>query len=334
MSKSCNVLVTGGAGYIGSHICYELSKAGYIPITYDNLSTGWEEAVKFGPLHIGSILDRDLLEHVFRHYNPVAVIHLAACSLVGEASVNPGKYWINNSFGTLKLIETAIQFGCKKFIYSSSGAVYGNQDRLLNELMSTSPNNAYGASKLCSEYMIRNFADSHGLKSVIFRYFNVAGANTGANIGEYHQPETHIIPLIFDTVSNPKNILQIFGTDYDTIDGTCVRDFIHVIDLAQAHIRGFEWLTDNTGYTIFNLGTGIGQSILQVLAACQNVIGQKIKFNIVERRPGDPAKLVSDSSNAITDLGINFPNSDINTIISDAWWWHSNGGYRKCKEWR
>ena len=321
-------MVTGGAGYIGSHICYELSKAGYIPITIDNLSTGWKEAVKFGPLHIGSILDTDLLDHVFRHYKPVAVIHLAASSLVGEASIEPGKYWLNNTFGTLKLIETAIQFDCKKFIYSSTGAVYGNQDRtLLNELMTTSPNNAYGASKLCSEYMIRNFAKSHGLKSVIFRFFNVAGANTVAYIGENHQPETHIVPLIFDSVSNPKKILQIFGTDYDTIDGTCVRDFIHVIDLAQAHIRGLEWMIDSTGYSIFNLGSGIGHSVLQVLAACQNVIGQKINFNIIERRPGDPANLVSDNSNVITELGINFPKSDLKTIISDAWWWHRSGGY-------
>ena len=330
MIQSRNVLITGGAGYIGSHICYELSKTGYIPITFDNLSTGWEEAVKFGPLHLGSILDTDKLEYVFRHYNPVAVIHLAASSSVGEASVKPGEYWHNNTYGTLKLIETAIQFDCKNFIYSSSSSVYGNQNRaLLNELTSPSPNNAYGASKLCSEYMIKNFADSHGLKSVIFRYFNVAGANTGANIGEFHRPATHIIPLIFDSISNPNIILQIYGADYDTMDGTCIRDYIHVVDLAQAHIRGLEWLADNTGYTICNLGTGIGHSVLQVIVTCQNVIGQKINYNISKQRDGDPAKSVSDNSNAISVLGINIPNSDLKTIICDAWWWHRNGGYRK-----
>lgn len=223
------VLVTGGAGYIGAHACKRLARSSYLPVVFDNLSTGWREAVRFGPLEEGDLLDRDRLDAVLARHAPVAVMHFAAASQVGEAMQDPGKYWRNNLCGTLNLVEAMLAAGCRKMVFSSTCAVYGNQDGApLNEESPLSPLNAYGASKRSIEEMLRDFGASHGLASVIFRYFNVAGADPETEIGECHVPETHLVPAALEATDGQRPPLTIFGTDYDTPDGTCIRDFIHV----------------------------------------------------------------------------------------------------------
>ncbi|MDG1802711.1 MAG: UDP-glucose 4-epimerase GalE, partial [Paracoccaceae bacterium] len=220
-----NILVTGGAGYIGSHACKALAAAGYTPITFDNLVTGWHDAVKFGPFEQGDLLDRAALDQVFAAYQPEAVMHFAALSQVGESMVHPGKYWRNNVVGSLTLIEAAVAAGCNRFVFSSTCATYGDQDNvLLDENCPQDPINAYGASKRAIEDILANYAESDGLESVIFRYFNVAGADPDGDVGEFHQPETHLIPLMLDAIDGKRDALTIFGTDYDTPDGTCIRD--------------------------------------------------------------------------------------------------------------
>ena len=254
-----NVLVTGGAGYIGSHACKALRAAGFNPVTFDSLVTGWEDAVKFGPFERGDLLDRARLDEVFAAYRPVAVMHFAALSQVGESMQIPGKYWLNNAGGSLNLIEAAAAAGCKRFVFSSTCATYGDQDNVvLNEQSAQLPINAYGASKRAIEDMLSDFGASDGIESVIFRYFNVAGADPEGDVGEYHQPETHLIPLILDAIDGKRAALTIFGTDYDTPDGTCIRDYVHVCDLVDAHVLGLKWLAEGKGSRVFNLGTGAG----------------------------------------------------------------------------
>lgn len=261
-----NILVTGGAGYIGSHACKALAAAGYTPITFDNLSTGWQDAVKFGPFEQGDLLDRARLDQVFAKYKPTAVMHFAAFSQVGEAMTDPGKYWRNNVSGSLNLIETAVGAGCLDFVFSSTCATYGDQDGVvLDENSAQFPTNSYGASKRAIEDILDNFGASHGLKSVIFRYFNVAGADPEAEVGEFHQPETHLIPLMLDAIDGKRAALTIFGTDYDTPDGTCIRDYVHVCDLVDAHVLGVKWLEQGKGSRVFNLGTGNGFSVREVV---------------------------------------------------------------------
>ncbi|ARE40703.1 UDP-glucose 4-epimerase [Rhodovulum sp. P5] len=261
-----SVLVTGGAGYIGSHACKVLARSGYVPVTYDNLSTGWEQAVKFGPLEQGDIADKARLAEVFEAHNPVAVMHFAAFSQVGEAMREPGKYWRNNLCGSLALIEAAIAADCLNFVFSSTCAIFGEQDGVtLNEDSAQAPLNAYGASKRAIEDMLRDFGASHGLNSVIFRYFNVAGGDPDAEVGECHVPETHLIPIMLEAVDGNRPELTINGTDYNTPDGTCVRDYIHVMDLVEAHVLGVKWLEDGKGSRVFNLGSGNGYSVRQVL---------------------------------------------------------------------
>ncbi|HHI71202.1 MAG TPA: UDP-glucose 4-epimerase GalE, partial [Rhodobacteraceae bacterium] len=243
-----HVLVTGGAGYIGSHACKALRAAGYVPVTFDNLVTGWADAVKFGPFEQGDLLDRKALDQVFSRYQPVAVMHFAALSLVGESMEKPGLYWRNNVLGSLNLIEAAANAGCRKIVFSSTCATYGDQDNVvLDEDSPQEPINAYGASKRAIEDILGNFAQSDGIEHVIFRYFNVAGADPEAEIGEYHRPETHLIPLVLDAIAGRREALTIYGTDYDTPDGTCIRDYVHVCDLVDAHILGLEWLISGKG---------------------------------------------------------------------------------------
>jgi UDP-glucose 4-epimerase len=323
-----NVLVTGGAGYIGSHACKALKRAGHTPVTYDNLSTGWAEAVKFGPFEQGDLLDRARLDDVFATYQPEAVMHFAALSQVGKSMSNPGKYCLNNACGSLGLIEAAVAAGCLNFVFSSTCATYGEQDNVvLDENSAQLPINAYGASKRAIEDMLRDFGTSHGLNAVIFRYFNVAGADEEAEVGEFHQPETHLIPLILDAIDGKRDALTIFGTDYDTPDGTCIRDYVHVMDLVEAHVLGLDWLAAGNGSRVFNLGTGSGFSVREVMDVAAQVTGRPVPCTEGPRRAGDCTKLVSGSVRARDELGWSPERSTLERMIADAWRWHQSGQY-------
>lgn len=329
-TQARNVLVTGGAGYIGSHACKVLAAQGFIPVTYDNLCTGWADAVKFGPFEQGDLLDRARLDEVFAKYQPVAVMHFAALSQVGEAMKEPGKYWRNNVSGSLSLIEAAVDAGCLNFVFSSTCATYGDQDGVvLDENSAQMPLNAYGASKRAIEDMLTDFGASDGLQSVIFRYFNVAGADPDGEVGEFHQPETHLVPLMLDTIDGKRPALTIFGDDYDTPDGTCIRDYVHVMDLVDAHVLGVNWLLDGKGSRVFNLGTGTGFSVREVLSHGKVVTNQAVPHEMGPRRAGDAQCLVSGSTRAETELGWKPKRSNLETMITDAWRWHQNGHYDK-----
>ncbi len=324
------VLVTGGAGYIGSHACKALKAAGYTPVTYDNLITGWQDAVKFGPFEQGDLLDRARLDEVFAKYAPVAVMHFAALSQVGDSMKDPGAYWRNNVVGSLNLIEAAIAAGCLQFVFSSTCATYGEQDGVtLDENCVQQPLNSYGASKRAIEDMLVNFGQSHGLRSVIFRYFNVAGADPEGEVGEFHRPETHLIPLMLDAIDGKRAALTIFGTDYDTPDGTCIRDYVHVCDLVDAHVLGVNWLENGKKSRVFNLGTGTGFSVRDVVAHSAEVTNRPVPITEGPRRPGDATKLVSGSIRAIEELGWTPQRSTLRQMITDAWRWHQSGHYDK-----
>ena len=328
MTKS--VIVTGGAGYIGSHACKALRAAGYEPVTFDNLSTGWEDAVKFGPFEKGDLLDRARLDEVFAKYDPVAVMHFAAFSQVGESMKDPGKYWRNNVIGSLTLIEAAVAAGCMNFVFSSTCATYGDQDNVvLDEDSVQLPINSYGASKRAIEDILENFEQGFGLNSVIFRYFNVAGGDPEAEVGEFHQPETHLIPLMLDAIAGKRDALTIFGTDYDTPDGSCIRDYVHVCDLIDAHVLGLKWLEEGKGSRVFNLGTGKGFSVREVIDHSRAVTNMDVPYVEGDRRPGDCTKLVSGSERAIQELGWSPDRSNLSEMIGDAWKWHQTGHYDK-----
>jgi len=325
-----NVLVTGGAGYIGSHACKVLRACGYVPVTYDNLSTGWQDAVQFGPFEQGELADRERLDGVFAAYRPIAVLHFAALSQVGESFEKPGLYWRNNIVGSLTLIEAAVDAGCLDFVFSSTCATYGDQDNVvLDENSDQFPTNSYGSSKRAIEEMLRDFGHSHGLRHVIFRYFNVAGADPDGLVGEHHQPETHLIPVILDVIDGKRPALTIHGTDYDTSDGTCVRDYVHVVDLVDAHILGLKWLRDGKENRVFNLGTGHGFSVREVVDHSRNTTNRTLDCRTGPRRAGDCAKLVSGSGRARAELGWEPTRSTLPQMIADAWQWHQNGHYDK-----
>ena len=323
-----NILVTGGAGYIGSHACKTLADSGYVPVAVDNLSLGWRDAVQFGPFEEADLLDRDRLDQIFDEYAPAAVMHFAALSDVGESMRDPGKYWRVNVGGSLNLIEAAVAADCKRFVFSSTCATYGEQDGvMLDENSEQLPINAYGASKRAVEAMLENFEAVHGLKSVIFRYFNVAGASPDGDVGEHHRPETHLIPLMLDAIDGKRPALTIFGDDYDTPDGTCIRDYVHVMDLVDAHVRGVKWLEDGKGSRVFNLGTGKGFSVKQVVDYSATVTNRQVPVNKGARREGDATSLVSGSTRAEIELGWRPERSKLETMIRDAWRWHQNGSY-------
>lgn len=325
-----NILVTGGAGYIGSHACKSLRAAGYTPVTYDNLCTGWKEAVKFGPFEQGDLRDADRLAEVFAKHQPSAVMHFAALSQVGESMRNPGIYWDNNVSGSATLLQAAVDAGCLDVVFSSTCATYGDQDNVvLDEECAQHPINAYGASKRAIEDMLENFEAAYGMRSVIFRYFNVAGADPEAEVGEFHQPETHLIPLVLDAVDGKRDALTIFGTDYDTPDGTCIRDYVHVMDLVGAHVLGLKWLEDKRGSRVFNLGTGSGFTVREVIDHARDVTGREVPVTEGERRPGDCTKLVSGSTRAKAELGWEPARSTLREMIADAWRWHQTGHYDK-----
>ncbi|WP_299700723.1 UDP-glucose 4-epimerase GalE [uncultured Tateyamaria sp.] len=323
-----HVLVTGGAGYIGSHACKALRAAGYVPVTFDNLETGWRDAVKFGPFVQGDLLDRAALDAAFAKYEPVAVMHFAALSQVGESMQDPGRYWRNNALGSLTLIEAAVAAQCLDFVFSSTCATYGDQDNVvLDEDSAQHPINAYGASKRAIEDILRDFEAAHGLRHVIFRYFNVAGADPEAEVGEFHQPETHLVPLMLDAIAGKRDALTVHGTDYDTPDGTCIRDYVHVCDLVDAHVLGLNWLENGKDSRVFNLGTGSGFSVREVIDHSRAVTNQAVPYVDGERRPGDCTKLVSGSTRAEAELGWTPTRSTLETMITDAWRWHQTGHY-------
>lgn len=324
------VLVTGGAGYIGSHACKALKQAGFTPVTFDNLVTGWKDAVKFGPFEPGDLLNKADVDRLFKEHAPVAVMHFAALSQVGESMQEPGLYWQNNVMGSLNLIQAAVKHGCLDFVFSSTCATYGDQDGVvLNEDSAQLPINAYGASKRAVENILADFQAAYGLNHVIFRYFNVAGADRESEVGEFHQPETHLIPLILDAVDGKRDALTIFGTDYDTPDGTCIRDYVHVCDLVDAHVLGLKWLKEGRGSRVFNLGTGDGFSVREVVDQAAHVTNRPVPIIEGTRRPGDCTKLVSGSSRAISELGWSADRSNMKQMITDAWRWHQNGAYKE-----
>jgi len=299
-------------------------------VTFDNLSTGWEDAVKFGPFEKGDLLDRARLDEVFAKYKPVAVMHFAAFSQVGESMSDPGKYWRNNVIGSLTLVEAAVAAGCPHFVFSSTCATYGDQDNVvLDEDSVQLPINSYGASKRAIEDILENFGAAYDLNHVIFRYFNVAGCDPDGEVGEFHQPETHLIPLMLDAIAGKRAALTIFGTDYDTPDGTCIRDYVHVCDLVDAHVLGLKWLENGKGSRVFNLGTGVGFSVRDVVDHSRAVTNKDVPIVEGDRRPGDCTKLVSGSARAIKELGWAPERSNLATMIDHAWKWHQTGHYEK-----
>lgn len=325
-----NVLVTGGAGYIGAHACKALAQAGFTPIAFDNLSTGWAEAVKFGPLVQGDLLDRATIDAAFAQYNPVAVMHFAALSLVGESMRDPGKYWRVNLGGALNLIEAALAADCRNFVFSSTCATYGDQDGVvLTEDTPQRPINSYGASKRAIEEMLANFGQSHGLNHVIFRYFNVAGADPEGEVGEQHHPETHLIPLMLDAVDGRRGALTLYGADYPTRDGTCLRDYVHVSDLVAAHVSGLNWLLAGKGSRAFNLGSGQGFTVREVLDAARVVTNREVPMVLGARRAGDAASLVSGSARARDELAWEPQHSTMTKMIEDAARWARGKGFAR-----
>jgi UDP-glucose 4-epimerase len=321
-----HVIVTGGAGYIGSHACKALSAAGFVPVAFDNLSTGWAQAVKYGPLEIGDLMDRARLDAVFAKYRPVAVMHFAALSLVGESMQFPGRYWRENVTGALNLIEAALRTDCKDFIFSSTCATFGDHDGVtLTEETEQRPINAYGGSKKAIEEMLRDFAESDGLGHVIFRYFNVAGADPECEIGELHSPETHLIPIVIEATQGKRESVAVFGDDYPTPDGTCIRDYVHVVDLVNAHIAGLEWRLAGKENRAFNLGTGHGYSVREVIDTVKRVTNAPLTVQQAPRRAGDASYLVSGSQRAIEELTWRPLRSSLETIVEDAYQWHQSG---------
>jgi len=322
------VLVTGGAGYIGSHACKALARAGFEPVVFDNLSTGWKGAVRWGPLVEGDLMDRASIDTALAEHRPAAVMHFAALSLVGESMRDPGRYWRVNVGGALNLLEACAAAGVRNFVFSSTCATYGDQDGvLLTEETPQRPINAYGGSKLAIEQMLQDFGKSAGISHVIFRYFNVAGADPDGETGEQHVPETHLIPLMLDAVAGKRPALTVFGTDYPTQDGTCVRDYVHVTDLAEAHVLGLRRLLDGKGNGIFCLGTGRGFSVREVIEASRAVTNREVPVEIGGRRAGDAAALVSSSTHAIEELGWEPQHSTLRQMIGDAWAWAQKPGF-------
>jgi UDP-arabinose 4-epimerase len=316
------VLVTGGAGFVGSHTCKALAAAGYLPIVYDSLETGHEWAVKWGPLEKGDLLDRERLREVLRKHSPQAVLHFAAYISVAESVAEPDRYHRNNVIGSQCLVEAMREQGIPHLVFSSSAAVYGTPERLpLTESHSLKPINPYGENKRLVETMLRDADRAHGLRSVSLRYFNAAGADPEAEIGEAHHPETHLIPLVLQAALGQRPALQIFGTDYPTKDGTCIRDYVHVTDLAEAHVLALRYLAAGGASQSFNVGTGEGCTVREVVAAVEKVSGRKVPVVLAARRAGDPAGLVADASliGRILRWKPRFPG--IEQQVAHAWEW-------------
>lgn len=319
------VLVLGGAGYIGSHTVFALIEKGEDVVIIDNLETGHIEAVHpQARFYQGDIRDRAFVDSVLDKEKIDAVIHFAANSLVGESMTNPLKYYDNNVNGTKVLLQSMVAHGIDKIVFSSTAATYGEPERVpILETDKTEPTNAYGETKLSMEKMFKWTDRAHGMKYVSLRYFNACGAHASGEIGEAHSPETHLIPLILQVPLGQRETISIYGDDYPTKDGTCIRDYIHVTDLAQAHILAVEYLMKGNESNIFNLGNGIGFTVNEVIETARKVTGHPIPATITPRRAGDPAQLIASSDKARNVLGWNPQHADLEEIISSAWKWHS-----------
>ena len=319
------ILVLGGAGYIGSHTVYELIDAGRDVVVADNLLTGFRAAVhpkaRFYEL---DIRDRAALDALFEKEQIEGVIHFAASSQVGESMSDPLKYYDNNLHGTMVLLQSMVAHGVDKIVFSSTAATYGEPERVpILETDRTDPTNCYGETKLAMEHMMRWVSRAHGLKYVALRYFNACGAHPSGAIGEAHNPETHLIPLILQVPNGQREKISIFGDDYPTKDGTCIRDYIHVSDLAQAHILALDHLLQGGESDVFNLGNGVGFTVKEVIDVARAVTGHPIPAETCPRRAGDPAQLIASSKKAVEQLGWKPKYNDLNTIIASAWKWHS-----------
>ena len=315
-----NVLVVGGAGYIGSHMVQLLLDAGHHPVTYDSLVTGYRDAVPGGDFVEADLGDRAALDHVLRHHAIEAVMHFASYIQVGESVREPGKYYHNNFSNTLALLDAMVRAGVGRFIFSSTAAIFGEPEYVpIDEAHPQRPINPYGASKLMVERALRDYDHAHGLRSVCLRYFNAAGAHPRGHIGERHEPETHLIPLLLQVAGGRREHVSVFGRDYDTPDGTCIRDYIHVMDLCQAHLLALAWLADGGASSAFNLGNGNGFSVLEVVESVRRVTQRPVAIQDAQRRAGDPARLVADSRLVRSTLGWAPQFDDLETIVAHAW---------------
>lgn len=326
-----NILVTGGAGYIGSHTVRALQKAGHTPVVLDNLSRGHVESLPANVEFINMDIADPALVNLLKEKQIDGVMHFAAHSQVGESMTNPMIYYENNVVGSFQLIEAVRQAGVKYFVFSSTAAVYGEPEVVpIKEDARLAPTNVYGRTKLMIEQMLQDYSNIYGLRYVALRYFNAAGADSSGEIGEDHTPETHLIPLILEAALGKRPNITIFGTDYDTADGTCVRDYIHVNDLASAHILSMEYLRDGGASNYFNLGSGNGFSVKEIVDTTKSVTGVDFPVAIGERRAGDPGTLIASSEKAQTVLGWKPIHSDVTQVIKDAWQWHQGhpNGYK------
>ena len=317
------ILVAGGAGYIGSHMTALLLERGYHVVIADNLSTGHEQAAKGAVLRIGDLRDSAFLDKLFSEFKIDGIINFAAFSLVGESVSNPLKYYDNNLIGAITLLKAMQRHGIDKIVFSSTAAVYGEPERQpIEETDRTEPTNPYGETKLAIEKMLKWSDKAYGIRHVALRYFNAAGANTEVGIGEDHSPESHLIPLVLKTALGQRSHIGIFGDDYPTPDGTCIRDYIHVRDLAEAHLLALEYLDKNGASDVFNLGSGSGYSVKEIIETARRITGKSIPAVVEPRRRGDPGVLIASNKKAAAILGWQ-PVRGLDVIISDAWHWHS-----------
>ncbi|WP_414468933.1 UDP-glucose 4-epimerase GalE [Methanobacterium sp. ACI-7] len=317
------ILIIGGAGYIGSHLNKEISNKGYETVVFDNLSCGHEYFVKWGIFEQGDLGNIEDIRRVFKKYPIEAVMHFAAFTYVGESVEDPQKYYMNNVKNTLNLLQVMLEEKVNQFVFSSTCATYGNPVEIpITENHPQNPINPYGRGKLIVEQILKDYSDAYGLKYASLRYFNAAGADPDCEVGELHDPETHLIPLVLDAASGKREDIKIFGTDYDTPDGTCIRDYIHVTDLADAHILALQYLQNGGESEVFNLGNGNGFSVKEVIETAREITGKEIKEVAVERRPGDPPTLIGSSKKAVEMLGWKPQYHDLVSIIETAWQWH------------
>jgi UDP-arabinose 4-epimerase len=327
------IFVTGGAGYVGSHCCKAFAEAGWKVVVYDNLSRGWRDFVKWGPLVEGDILDLPSLTSAMQAAAPDAVAHFAALAYVGESVSDPGTYYRTNTFGALNVLEAMRASDVGSIVFSSTCATYGVPETgFIDESHPQAPINPYGWSKLFVEKILADFGNAYGMRSVCLRYFNAAGGNPDAGIGERHEPETHVIPLALRGAMREDFEFTVHGNDYETKDGTCVRDFIHVSDLADAHMRALDYLSAGGASDVFNLGTGNGTTVKEIADAVERVTGRQLKRVIGPRRAGDPPQLVARAAKAASVLGWTPRRSGIDDILSDAFRWHSVDDYRVAEQ--
>jgi len=317
------IMICGGAGYIGAHMNKMLQAAGHQTVVFDNLATGHRQAAKWGTFIAGELLNKQDITNAFEQHDIDAVMHFSARSLVAESCINPSLYFQNNVVGTLNLLDAMHEANINQFIFSSTAAIFGNPiSESIDESHPKEPINPYGRSKLMVEQILQSYAQAYSLNSVALRYFNAAGADPEGELGESHDPETHLIPNILKAAKGePGKSLTIFGNDYPTRDGTCIRDYVHVNDLCSAHLLALEFLESNQGAHTFNLGSGSGYSVMEVLNAAQQVVGQEIPYRMAERRAGDPATLIANSTRAREILGWQPQITDINEIVATAWGW-------------